>query len=224
MFLNWAGGSGYGVPMSCGSESVPCRGMRKVLKSTALPLPGLCSWPWSKSEAFDQNQNPPSVNSLAFDTQHTNLLFLPSFPVAGKGMLCIRRDYFSKAQALGSLSPGITVEVHQHPPRQALTGHLARWPAHLEGGCCNLGSPSWVSRGVFISSAPHINLGRLRGCWSLPANASGCKVLFPREQNTRWLSSRVFYASLRHPEDVQGGRQAAISWLWHNGRWLFARM
>lgn len=152
---------------------MPCRGMRKALKSTALPLPGLCSWACSKSGAFDQKQNPASVNSLAIDTQHTSLLCLPSFPVAVKGMQCVRRDCFSKARALGSLSPGITVEVHQHPPRQALTRHLARWPAHLSGGCWNLGSSSRVSRATFISSAPHINLGRLRGFWSLPANASG---------------------------------------------------
>lgn len=87
-----------------------------MLKSTALPLPGLCSWACSSSEAFDQKQNPASVNSLAFGTRHTSLLSLPSFRAAVKGLQCIRRDCFSKAQALGSLSPGITVEVHQHPP------------------------------------------------------------------------------------------------------------
>lgn len=108
--------------------------------------------------------------------------------------------------------PGLPVTWHHcgstsASTRQALTGHLARWAAHLSGGCCNLGSPSRVSGGTFISFAPHINLGRLRGCWSLPANASGCKVPFPQEQNAWWISSRVLCASLRHPEDVQGGRQ-----------------
>lgn len=61
-----------------------------MLKSTALPLPGLASWACSSNEAFDQKQNPASVNSLAFGTQHTSLLSLPSFPVAVKGMQCIK--------------------------------------------------------------------------------------------------------------------------------------
>lgn len=57
-------------------------------------------------------------------------------------MHCVRGDCFSRAQPLRFLSPGIIVGVHQHPPRQALTGHLATWPARLSEAAVTLGLPA----------------------------------------------------------------------------------
>lgn len=74
------------------------------------------------------------------------------------------RDCFSRAQPLGSLSPGIALGVHRHP---SMFRHLGKlWQDTLLDGQLTLTEamvpldlPAGSVRAALVSSAPQINVG-----------------------------------------------------------------
>lgn len=86
------------------------RGHEGGAEEHCTALPGLCSWACSKRGAFGQKQNPPSVNSLAIDTQHTSSLLpaVPPFLPCG----CERDAVCQKGLLQQGSGPGLPITWH----------------------------------------------------------------------------------------------------------------